>query len=83
MLSIEHARACLTTAVYEQRQSDSLLCEMLPRYVAERLKAKLPVEPETFDEASVYFSDIPGFHDAAHNCETPIEVVDLLNAVFG
>jgi len=40
------------------------------------------VDPETFDVASVYFSDIVGFNDVAHNCESPLVIVRLLNHVF-
>lgn len=81
--SVDAARADLDATIADQRRSDALLCEMLPRWVAERLKVGLTVDPETFDEVTIYFSDIPGFHDVAHTCQSPVDVVSLLNSVFG
>jgi hypothetical protein len=81
--SVKAARVTLDAAVADLRRSDALLCEMLPRWVADRLKAGLTVDPETFDEVTIYFSDIPGFHDVAHTCQSPLDIVTLLNSVFG
>jgi len=81
--SIHASRAHLDIVTSEQRRSDDLLGEMLPRWVAESLKHGRTVDPETFDEGTVYFSDIPGFHDTVNSCESPLEIVALLNAVFG
>jgi len=55
---------------------------MLPPDVAARLKVGQRVDPETFDVASVYFSDIVGFNDVALNCKSPLVIVRLLNQVF-
>ena len=70
-----------STAV-EQCRCDRLLVDMLPPGVAERLKMGETVDPETFDVASVYFSDIVGFNDVALSCESPLVIVRLLNQVF-
>ena len=51
------------------------------RSVAEALKIGGTVEPEYFDIASLYFSDIVGFTTISANSE-PIEVVDLLNDLY-
>ena len=58
------------------------LCEIyLNRSVAENLKAGLEVQPERFEEATVYFSDIVGFTTiSAHS--TPLEIVTLLNSLY-
>lgn len=55
---------------------------LLPcRSVAEALKVGGTVEPEHFDNVSLYFSDIVGFTTISANSE-PIEVVDLLNDLY-
>ena len=51
------------------------------RSVAERLKLGMTVEPEEFECASVYFSDIVGFTNIAADSK-PIEVVNLLNDLY-
>lgn len=51
------------------------------RSVAEALKVGGTVEPEYFDNVSLYFSDIVGFTTISANSE-PIEVVDLLNNLY-
>jgi len=76
------ARTRRRTAAVEQCRCDRLLLDMLPASVAVSLKMGQTVDPETFDVASVYFSDIVGFNDVALSCETPLVVVRLLNQVF-
>lgn len=51
------------------------------RSVAEALKMGTPVEPEYFEEVTLYFSDIVGFTTISAMSE-PIEVVDLLNDLY-
>ncbi|XP_069354199.1 retinal guanylyl cyclase 2 isoform X4 [Maniola hyperantus] len=65
----------------EKKKTEQLLNRMLPRSVAERLLLGLRVEPETFEDVSVYFSDIVGFTALAAR-STPEQVVDLLNDLY-
>lgn len=49
--------------------------------MAEALKMGSSVEPEYFEEVTLYFSDIVGFTTISAMSE-PIEVVDLLNDLY-
>ncbi|MEQ2224306.1 Retinal guanylyl cyclase 2 [Ilyodon furcidens] len=65
----------------EKQKTEKLLTQMLPTSVAEALMVGAVVEPEHFDNVSLYFSDIVGFTTISANSE-PIEVVDLLNDLY-
>ncbi|XP_071122503.1 atrial natriuretic peptide receptor 1-like [Mytilus edulis] len=65
----------------EKKKTENLLYRMLPRSVAEDLKAGKQVKAEQFDEATIYFSDIVGFTTICAS-STPIEVVNLLNSLY-
>ncbi|UYV65194.1 GUCY2D [Cordylochernes scorpioides] len=65
----------------EKKKTDELLSRMLPGSVAEQLKQGMPVDPEKFDQVTIYFSDIVGFTTISAYSE-PIEIVDLLNDLY-
>ena len=66
----------------EKKKSENLLYQMLPHSVADKLIAGQQVEAETFEEVTIYFSDIVGFNDVALSA-TPIQIVNLLNSIYG
>ncbi|XP_055344261.1 atrial natriuretic peptide receptor 1-like [Paramacrobiotus metropolitanus] len=64
--------------VDEMRKSDSLLAEILPRSIIQRLRNKEPITAESFSSVSILFSDIPAFAVLLRCC-TPIELISILN----
>ncbi|KAK6754096.1 hypothetical protein RB195_013228 [Necator americanus] len=77
----DEVQARMKELTEEKKKSDILLYRMLPRQVAERLKLGQPVEPETFDCVTLFFSDVVSFTTLASRC-TPLQVVNLLNDLY-
>jgi len=65
----------------EKAKSEKLLLNILPVRVANDLKENGMTEPESFDNATVFFSDIVGFTKLSANLE-PKFLIDELSDIF-
>lgn len=82
---IEIANAALQEKNLEledaRQQSEALLLNVLPKIIADRLKAGEQTIADCFDDVTVLFADIVGFTVLSSQRE-PFEVVQLLNRIF-
>ncbi|CAH3045236.1 unnamed protein product [Porites lobata] len=62
----------------EKTKTDELLHKMLPRSIAEQLKAGLEVKAEQYDNVTIFYSDIDEFSNIT-SASSPIQVITLLN----
>ncbi len=65
----------------EQQKSESLLLNILPKPIAEKLKQQQSIIAESFSDVSVLFADIVGFTQLSSSVSA-IELVHLLNGIF-
>ncbi|MFM6356132.1 MAG: adenylate/guanylate cyclase domain-containing protein, partial [Planktothrix sp.] len=65
----------------EQERSESLLLNILPHTIAQRLKQQPSTIADSFTDAAVLFADIVGFTELSGRFD-PAELVNLLNQIF-
>ncbi|XP_014681070.1 PREDICTED: uncharacterized protein LOC106820963 [Priapulus caudatus] len=65
----------------EKKRAEILLYQMLPKAVASKLTNREAIEPETFAEVTVFFSNIVDFDQICSQL-TPIQVVHMLNTLY-
>ncbi|XP_007896106.2 atrial natriuretic peptide receptor 2-like, partial [Callorhinchus milii] len=65
----------------ERRVAEDLLHQMLPKSVARQLRKHKHVEAESYEQVTIFFSDIVGFTSIAASC-APLQVVEMLNNLY-
>ena len=65
----------------DRKLNEALLHAMVPKKVAEKLKAGRKVMPEQFPEVTIFFSDVEGFTNICAQVR-PIQVVNMLNELY-
>jgi adenylate cyclase len=74
-------RDALAALRVEQSRSESLLLNILPRSIADRLKAQTQTIADQFSSASILFADVVDFTPLAERLP-PAEVVGVLDHLF-
>ena len=82
LASFAHERnAALMALRAEQEKAEALLLNILPRSIAERLKASAHTIADDFGAASILFADVVGFTPLAQRLP-PAEMVGILDQLF-
>jgi guanylate cyclase len=82
LASFAHERnAALVALRAEQEKAEALLLNILPRPIAERLKAAAETIADDFGAASILFADVVGFTPLSDRLP-PAEMVGILNHLF-
>jgi len=70
-----------TALRHEQQRTESLLCNILPEKIAQRLKRETSTIADYYSDVTVLFADIVGFTRMSSQIE-PHELVRRLNQIF-
>jgi class 3 adenylate cyclase len=65
----------------EKKKSDSLLLNILPASIVERMRRGETAIADRFPDVSILFSDLVGFTDLAGH-SSPARIIDILNELF-
>jgi class 3 adenylate cyclase len=65
----------------EKKKSDSLLLNILPASIVERMRRGELAIADRFPDVSILFSDLVGFTDLASH-SSPARIIDILNELF-
>jgi len=65
----------------EQKKSERLLLNILPKSIATRLKQRPTIVADNFSKVTVLFADIVGFTEMSSRISPP-ELVEMLNTIF-
>ncbi|KAJ8371195.1 hypothetical protein SKAU_G00112230 [Synaphobranchus kaupii] len=65
----------------QRRLAEDLLHQMLPKSVAKQLRQQQHVKAETYENVTIFFSDIVGFTMISASC-SPMQVVEMLNNLY-
>jgi adenylate cyclase len=70
-----------TELALERTRSEGLLLNVLPRAIADRLKAGETTIADQFSDVTILFADLVGFSDLSRKL-SPRQLVELLNDIF-
>ncbi len=65
----------------EKHKMEYLLEELLPNSVIEQLRVRDKVQPEIFEDSTLFFSDLVGFTQISAQ-SSPLEIVEMLNNMY-
>ena len=77
----DHEQAYVSQLQIEQEKSESLLLNILPKAIADRLKRGERTIVDAFPEVTVLFADLAGFTELSTHL-SPTELVERLDQIF-
>ncbi len=66
----------------EKNKMEMLLSHLLPQRVVDNLMKGNSVQPEIFENVTIFFSDIVGFTNIASHARLPMDIIHLLNSMY-